>query len=58
MTGDEVSGNNVMECYANNRNSIESTIQFTIEIELAGTLPFLDIRITHHSDGFLSTRVF
>ena len=39
-------------------HSIESTIQFTIEMESAGTLPFLDTRITHHSDGSLSTTVF
>ena len=39
-------------------NSIEATIQFTIEMESEGTLPFLDTRITHHTDGSLSTTVF
>ena len=39
-------------------NSIESTIQFTVEMEPEGTLPFLDTRIMHQSDGFLSTMVF
>ena len=39
-------------------NSIKSTIQFTIKMESAGTLPFLDTRITHHSDGSLSTMGF
>ena len=39
-------------------NSIETTIQFTIEMESEGTLPFLDTRITHHFDGSLSTMVF
>ena len=27
-------------------------------MESAGTLPFLDTRITHHSDGSLSTTLF
>ena len=39
-------------------NSMESTIQFTIEMELTGILPFLDTRITHRSDGSLLTMVF
>lgn len=39
-------------------NSIEPTIQFTIETEVDGTLPFLDTRVTRHTDGSLSTTVF
>ena len=39
-------------------NSIEPTIQFTIEAEVEGILPFLDTRITHHADGSLTTSVF
>ena len=39
-------------------NSIEPTIQFTIEEESEGTLPFLDTRIPHNSDGTHSTTVF
>ena len=39
-------------------NSIETTIQFTVEMESESTLSFLDTRITHHSDGSLSTTVF
>ena len=39
-------------------NSIETTIQFTVERESESTLPFLDTRITHHPNGSLSTTVF
>ena len=39
-------------------NSIEPTIQFTIETEVEGTLPFLDTMVTHHVDGSLTTSVF
>ena len=39
-------------------NSIETTIQFTVEMESESTLSFLDTRIAHHSDGSLSTTVF
>ena len=36
-------------------NSIKSTIQYTIKRESTGIVPFLDTRITHHSNGSLST---
>lgn len=39
-------------------NSIEQTIQFTIETEVEGTLPFLNTWVTHHADGSLSKLVF
>ena len=39
-------------------NTIEASIQFTVEEETDNTLPFLDTRITHHSDGSLTTTVF
>ena len=39
-------------------NSLEPTIKFTIEMEQEGSLPFLDTRVTHNSDGSLTTTVF
>ena len=39
-------------------NSIEPSIQFTVEMESNGCLPFLDILITRDSDGSLSTAVY
>ena len=39
-------------------NSIETTIQFTVEMESEGTRSFLDTMIMHHFDESLSTTVF
>ena len=39
-------------------NSIETSIQFTFEVEERGSLPFLDTEIVRGSDGSLSTRVY
>ena len=39
-------------------NSIETSIQFTLEKESEGKLPFLDVHLEHHSDGSISTTVF
>ena len=40
-------------------NSIEKTIQFTIEIKADdNTLPFLDICLSHLSDGTVETSVY
>ena len=39
-------------------NSIETSIQFTLEKESEGQLPFLDVHLEHHSDGSISTSVF
>ena len=47
-----------IQLFHDNLNSIEPTIQFTIETEVKGTLPFLDTRVTRHADGSLTTSVF
>ena len=39
-------------------NSIEASIQFTVEEESDGSIPFLDTKIIRHDDGSLSTTVF
>ena len=39
-------------------NSIEPSIQFTIEEESNGSIPFLDTRVIRHDNGSLSTTVF
>ncbi len=39
-------------------NTIEESIQFTVEVETNNSLSFLDTRITHHNDGSLLTTVF
>ena len=47
-----------VEAFHLHLNSIEPTIQFTIELETDGCLPFLDTQITRHQDGSLSTKVY
>ncbi len=39
-------------------NSIEPSINFTVEREFDGKLSFLDTEIVHHSDGSLTTKVY
>ena len=39
-------------------NSIETSIEFTFEVEEGGSLPFLDTEVVRGSDGSLSTRVY
>ena len=39
-------------------NSIRPSIQFTVELEDRGTLPFLDCKLTRISDGSLSIKVY
>ena len=39
-------------------NSVEQSIQFTLERESDGKLPFLDLLLERHPDGSISTSVF
>ena len=48
----------LVDSFHQHLNSIEPSIQFMVEIENNGCLPFLDILITRNSDGSLSTSVY
>ena len=48
----------MVESFHKHLNSIEPSIQFTVETENNGQLAFLDINISRHSDGSLSTSVY
>lgn len=39
-------------------NGIEDSIQFTVEVESNGQIPFLDVLLTHEADGSISTNVY
>ena len=39
-------------------NSVEPSIQFTVEVESDGRLPFLDVLLEHKEDGSISTTVY
>ena len=39
-------------------NSIEESIQFTVEVKQDGKLPFLDVLLTHDPHGTISTSVY
>ena len=49
---------NKCEAFLGHLNLVEPTIQFTLERELDGKLPFLDVLLEHHPDGTISTSVF
>ena len=39
-------------------NTINSSIQFTLEMETSGSIAFLDVLLTRELDGSLSTSIF
>ena len=39
-------------------NNVEPSIQFTVEVESNGKLPFLDVLLEHEEDGSISTTVY
>ena len=41
--------------FLNHLNSVELSIQLTVEIEPSGRLPFLDVLLGHEEDGSIST---
>ena len=48
----------LLNSFHSHLNSIESSIEFTYEMEDQQKLPFLDLLIKHHLDGTLSTTVY
>ena len=46
------------EAFLGHLNLVEPTILFTLERELNGKLPFLDVLLEHHPYGTISTSVF
>ncbi|KAL0280173.1 UNVERIFIED_CONTAM: hypothetical protein PYX00_001546 [Menopon gallinae] len=51
-------GSETLPDFLNHLNSIHPDIQFTLEHESEGTLPFLDVLITRHPDGKLTHAVY
>ncbi|CAK9823993.1 hypothetical protein ANTRET_LOCUS2231 [Anthophora retusa] len=51
-------GQNSLPTFLNFLNSLHPKIQFTMEIETDGQLPFLDVLVTKKQDGSLGHRVY
>ena len=49
---------NLVDSFHDHLNSIDPCIQFTIERESNGQLPFLDILLNREEDGSISTSVY
>lgn len=47
-----------IEAFLDHLNSVRPTIQFTMELEDDGTLPFLDTLLTRREDGSINIGVY
>ena len=47
-----------VECLLQHLNGTEDSIQFTVEVESNGQIPFLHVLLTHEADGSISTNVY
>ena len=47
-----------IEAFFNHLNTINTSIQFTVEKEVSGSLPFLDVNLKRESDGSFSTTIY
>ena len=47
-----------VDAFHKHRNKINSSIQFTVEMDTSGSIVFLDVLFTHELDGSLSTSIF
>ena len=47
-----------VDAFHKHLNTINSSIQFTVEMETSGSIAFLDVLLTRELDGSLSTTIF
>ena len=51
-------GRDKLDLFLNHLNSQSDSIKFTMEVEVDGRLPFLDILLSRMNDGFVSHQFF
>jgi hypothetical protein len=51
-------GHSTLDSFFNHLHNISAHIQFTMEIQNENSLPFLDVLISHQSDGTLTHQVY
>ena len=47
-----------VDAFHKHQNTINSSMQFTVEMETSGSIAFLDVLFTRELDGSLSTSIF